>query len=161
MAITPSKAQALAPKVSTSSVDTFFSNVGSIGDQQPVDTTIIERGTTNDNTRNVEQSPQQMGNHSHADTFESVRPQNQLHASPRNGVIVPSSGPNTSTAPEFLYQLTKMLTDNNRDIIEWSNGEPFIERAPVTEIILFNALTHHNFQARSKFITLTSYKHMF
>ena len=30
--------------------------------------------------------------------------------------------PNTNTVPEFLYQLTKMLTDNNRDIIEWSNG---------------------------------------
>ena len=33
-----------------------------------------------------------------------------------------SSLPNTNTVPEFLYQLTKMLTDNNRDIIEWSNG---------------------------------------
>ena len=32
--------------------------------------------------------------------------------------------PTTNTVPEFLYQLTKMLTDNNRDIIEWSKGEP-------------------------------------
>jgi hypothetical protein len=30
--------------------------------------------------------------------------------------------PATSAVPEFLYQLTKMLTDNNRDIIEWSSG---------------------------------------
>lgn len=37
------------------------------------------------------------------------------------GVLVAST-PNTNTVPEFLYQLTKMLTDNNRDIIEWSNG---------------------------------------
>ena len=38
------------------------------------------------------------------------------------GVLVAST-PNTNTVPEFLYQLTKMLTDNNRDIIEWSNGK--------------------------------------
>eukprot|EP00980_Cylindrotheca_fusiformis_P028437 scaffold22599_cov139-Cylindrotheca_fusiformis.AAC.28 len=42
--------------------------------------------------------------------------------SPSTGVVIPSvSSPNA--VPEFLYQLTKMLTDNNRDIIEWSNGE--------------------------------------
>ena len=42
--------------------------------------------------------------------------------SPSTGVVIPAvSSPNT--VPEFLYQLTKMLTDNNRDIIEWSNGE--------------------------------------
>jgi hypothetical protein len=35
-----------------------------------------------------------------------------------SGAIVPTA----NTVPEFLYQLTKMLTDNNRDIIEWSNG---------------------------------------
>jgi hypothetical protein len=38
------------------------------------------------------------------------------------------SVPNTTAAtpvsavPEFLYQLSKMLTDNNRDIIEWNHG---------------------------------------
>lgn len=31
-------------------------------------------------------------------------------------------GPSNTTIPEFLYQLTKMLTDDNREIIEWSNG---------------------------------------
>jgi hypothetical protein len=48
---------------------------------------------------------------------------NQVHISPSTGVVVPSTIPNSSTVPEFLYQLTKMLTDNNRDIIEWSNGK--------------------------------------
>jgi hypothetical protein len=33
------------------------------------------------------------------------------------------SVPTTNAVPEFLYQLTKMLTDNNREIIEWSNGK--------------------------------------
>ena len=39
-----------------------------------------------------------------------------------SGVVVPTM-PTTNTVPEFLYQLTKMLTDNNREIIEWSNGK--------------------------------------
>lgn len=29
---------------------------------------------------------------------------------------------NTNSVPEFLYQLTKMLTDNNSDVIEWAHG---------------------------------------
>jgi hypothetical protein len=29
---------------------------------------------------------------------------------------------NNNTVAEFLYQLSKMLSDDNRDIIEWSNG---------------------------------------
>lgn len=37
-----------------------------------------------------------------------------------------------TNVPEFLYQLIKMLTDNHREVIEWSNGEllciPFIIR---------------------------------
>mmetsp|Transcript_16758 Transcript_16758/g.40855 ORF Transcript_16758/g.40855 Transcript_16758/m.40855 type:complete len:402 (-) Transcript_16758:215-1420(-) len=42
--------------------------------------------------------------------------------SPSTGVVIPSvASPNA--VPEFLYQLTKMLTDNNRDIIEWSTGK--------------------------------------
>jgi hypothetical protein len=42
--------------------------------------------------------------------------------SPSTGVVIPSvASPNA--VPEFLYQLSKMLTDNNRDIIEWSNGK--------------------------------------
>lgn len=30
---------------------------------------------------------------------------------------------NTNSVPEFLYQLTKMLTDNNSDVIEWAHGK--------------------------------------
>lgn len=46
-----------------------------------------------------------------------------MQISPSTGVVVASAAntTNTNTVPEFLYQLTKMLTDNNRDIIEWSN----------------------------------------
>ena len=28
-----------------------------------------------------------------------------------------------NTIPEFLYQLTKLLTDDNRDAIEWNYGK--------------------------------------
>ena len=45
-----------------------------------------------------------------------------MQLSPTTGVVVPAA-PTANTVPEFLYQLTKMLTDNNRDIIEWSNGK--------------------------------------
>lgn len=39
-----------------------------------------------------------------------------------------SAAPNNGSTPhhpiaEFLYQLTKMLTDNNNEIIEWSSGK--------------------------------------
>jgi len=34
----------------------------------------------------------------------------------------PSNMMSTNNVPEFLYQLTKMLTENNRGIIEWSEG---------------------------------------
>lgn len=36
--------------------------------------------------------------------------------------ILGLSQPAGGAVPEFLYQLTKMLTDNNREVIEWSNG---------------------------------------
>lgn len=54
----------------------------------------------------------------------------QVHVSPTISASL-SPGPpntNTNTVPEFLYQLTKMLTDNNRDIIEWSNGEKVVNQ---------------------------------
>eukprot|EP00541_Cyclophora_tenuis_P000687 CAMPEP_0116547942 /NCGR_PEP_ID=MMETSP0397-20121206/4053_1 /TAXON_ID=216820 /ORGANISM="Cyclophora tenuis, Strain ECT3854" /LENGTH=548 /DNA_ID=CAMNT_0004072521 /DNA_START=244 /DNA_END=1890 /DNA_ORIENTATION=+ len=44
----------------------------------------------------------------------------QIQGQPVSGA--PSSTPHHPIA-EFLYQLTKMLTDDNREIIEWSNGK--------------------------------------
>ena len=41
---------------------------------------------------------------------------------PSAGLAVPSA-PANNTVPEFLYQLTKMLTGGHNDIIEWSNGK--------------------------------------
>jgi len=32
------------------------------------------------------------------------------------------AAPNSNTVAEFLFQLSKMLTDDNKEIIEWSNG---------------------------------------
>jgi hypothetical protein len=134
MVITPGQERALAPKVSTSSVDTFFSGhndggseynstLPDLSQQSLLDTTITGPSTSyyahnmqhNSHTRNAQ---------SEAQTSESAQTlQNQVHISPSTGVIVQSSVPSTNSVPEFLYQLSKMLTDNNRDIIEWSNGE--------------------------------------
>lgn len=36
--------------------------------------------------------------------------------------LYPGSSAPGSSVPEFLYQLTKMLTEDNREVIEWSNG---------------------------------------
>ena len=47
--------------------------------------------------------------------------QTTMRLSPTTRVGVPSA-PSVNTVPEFLCSLTKMLTDNNREIIEWSNG---------------------------------------
>ena len=42
----------------------------------------------------------------------------------QNSIVpAPALPPPTSSVPEFLYQLTKMLTDDNREKIEWSNGK--------------------------------------
>lgn len=43
-------------------------------------------------------------------------------------VLAPSApaatpAPANNTVAEFLYQLTKMLTDDNREVIEWSNSK--------------------------------------
>jgi hypothetical protein len=48
--------------------------------------------------------------------------QTTMRLSPTTRVIVPASS-SVNTVPEFLCSLTKMLTDNNRDTIEWSNGK--------------------------------------
>jgi hypothetical protein len=55
-------------------------------------------------------------------------PPNQMPMYPTSrSAAVALAGTGTGTAggnsiPEFLYQLTKMLTDDNREIIEWSKG---------------------------------------
>lgn len=49
---------------------------------------------------------------------------NQRFASSDQHVLsAPSSAvASSSNVPEFLYQLTKMLSQDNREVIEWSNG---------------------------------------
>jgi hypothetical protein len=57
-----------------------------------------------------------------------------LHLSPTTGGVVPTSVASASTFPEFLCQLTKMLSDSNREVIEWSHGESklIVIPAPMT-----------------------------
>lgn len=66
-----------------------------------------------------------------------------LQLSPSTGVLVTAT-PNTNTVPEFLYQLTKMLTDNNRDIIEWSNGKIEVHSPQKLEIHVLNRYFRHS-----------------
>ena len=57
-------------------------------------------------------------------TFPStlIVSKNPLPILPSAGLAVPAA-PTNNTVPEFLYQLTKMLTGGHNDIIEWSNGK--------------------------------------
>jgi hypothetical protein len=41
---------------------------------------------------------------------------------PAASVPAPAPVSNNNTVAEFIFQLTKMLTDDNKDVIEWSNG---------------------------------------
>lgn len=63
--------------------------------------------------------------------------------SPSTGMVIPSvSSP--SAVPEFLYQLTKMLTDNNRDIIEWSNGKIEVHNPHKLQTQVLNRYFRHS-----------------
>ncbi len=50
---------------------------------------------------------------------------------------------NTSV-PEFLYQLTKMLTDDHRDIIEWSNAKIEVHNPHRLESEVLNKYFRHS-----------------
>jgi HSF-type DNA-binding len=62
----------------------------------------------------------------HPDGLPSQFTQNmQQHENPKSQQASSSHSPGgvaSSSVPEFLYQLSRMLTDNNREIIEWANG---------------------------------------
>jgi hypothetical protein len=66
-----------------------------------------------------------------------------------------ASAAQTNTVPEFLYQLTKLLTDDNRDAIEWSHGkfiiiETFMTRRGLSKFLFQNlsisCLFSHTYQ---------------
>lgn len=69
-----------------------------------------------------------------------------MQISPSTGVVVASSTntANANTVPEFLYQLTKMLTDNNRDIIEWSNAKIEVHSPRKLETHVLNRYFRHS-----------------
>lgn len=53
-------------------------------------------------------------------------PMSIMRPTPLSAVSATGPGamaPNNNTVAEFLYQLTKMLTEDNRDVIEWVNGK--------------------------------------
>ena len=133
MTSTPGEQRALAPKPvsSTSSIDTVGSaqtdtTPRPVLTHQPLNTTVVgqERVYTNlQPAPSFQARPVSVPIEPPSTTsFIQARPAH-VQISPSTGVVVPSAIPSSNTVPEFLYQLTKMLTDNNRDIIEWSNGK--------------------------------------
>jgi len=49
-----------------------------------------------------------------------------------------------TNVPEFLYQLIKMLTDNHRDVIEWSNGKIEVHNPHKLESDVLNKYFRHS-----------------
>lgn len=62
---------------------------------------------------------------------------------PSSGLAVPST-PNNNTVPEFLYQLTKMLTGGHNDIIEWSNGRIEVHNPHKLESLVLQKYFRHS-----------------
>jgi hypothetical protein len=56
-----------------------------------------------------------------------------------NPMILQMGAPLNPVA-EFLFQLTKMLTDNNTEFIEWRNASIFVHDPPVRYVVLSSIL---------------------
>lgn len=63
---------------------------------------------------------------------------------PSSGLAVSSTPNNHNTVPEFLYQLTKMLTGGHNDIIEWSNGRIEVHNPYKLESIVLQKYFRHS-----------------
>jgi hypothetical protein len=58
----------------------------------------------------------------------------------------PAASEQSTSVPDFLYQLVKMLTDDNREIIEWSNGKIEVHSPPrLANEVLHNYFRHSKF----------------
>ena len=131
MAVNQKQEQSLAPKPvtvsSTSSLETAGSarNDASVITSRPIREAALPTIPASSSQMSLSANTVSQGTNPVFPTSISLVPRpTHLHISRHGGAVVPSSpNPITNTVPEFLYQLTKMLTDNNRDVIEWSNGE--------------------------------------
>lgn len=144
MALTPGQEGALAPKPTTVSSTSSLDTSGSVQHDFGIKPTKISQqslpvptppvisgqpvGTDDYSMQNVSfnhpGAVTPSGSNQLPPSSISLVPRaSQLHLTPSTGVVVPSALPTTNTVPEFLYQLTKMLSDHNRDVIEWSNGK--------------------------------------
>lgn len=89
-------------------------------------------------TRNLEQRNHPLGTRGTAPmTIESSKP------NPISDEAVAQIVSNSSV-PEFLYQLTKMLTDDHRDIIEWSNAKIEVHNPHRLESEVLNKYFRHS-----------------
>ena len=148
MAINPLEVQTLAPKPatvsSTVSMETAASASNGLSssapsqlshDQQTLDGSLPAEGQATTHVAPVATSQSYPSNITPPTYPPNGSTQSATYPSPLSLVPRPEHVPapppattsvhtaTTNTVPEFLYQLTKMLTDNNRDTIEWSNGE--------------------------------------
>ena len=81
-------------------------------------------------------------NQTHVHTHTSQAQPTPLH-NPISDEAVAQIVSNTSV-PEFLYQLTKMLTDDHREIIEWSNAKIEVHNPHRLESEVLNKYFRHS-----------------
>ena len=84
-------------------------------------------------TRNTSQFPLSDGTNTSGQSRATADP-NLVPSSMSLAVASATPTLNNTSVPEFLYQLTKMLTENNNDVIEWSHGTT--ERLPFYKELL-------------------------
>jgi hypothetical protein len=128
---------------STSSLDSWFNQMAGgdntatvsaepthrdTGQLKPLQPTHEQHTPQSDNTSVISPAINQMLQAPLAGPLPPMMlPPNQIPMYPtRASAAVALAGTGTAggnSIPEFLYQLTKMLTDDNREIIEWSKGK--------------------------------------
>ena len=71
----------------------------------------------------------------------------------RSPLVLQISAPPHPVA-EFLFQLTKMLTDNNTEYIEWKHASIFVHDPPVSIQLLFFSAFRHFIRADSNMTSI-------
>lgn len=109
------------------------------------DTQNLEMNNNNNNQTNASQTSTPSLTPVPTSTYPSTLMMSKapLPILPSAGLAVPAA-PTNNTVPEFLYQLTKMLTGGHNDIIEWSNGRIEVHSPHKLENIVLQKYFRHS-----------------
>lgn len=133
--VSPSQEQSIPTSVSSTSVDPMVIQVQQIPSTSLSHSTDLRITTLKPNSTFENTTVPTLPKFSYALSFPHIPPGSSTVQSngsslllqptiqPGSTVAVTSIVGDNNTVAEFLYQLTKMLTEDNREVIEWSNGK--------------------------------------